>query len=126
MKEVPEDVITCSCHACLSATMAMAPFHGTVNVATRLTSLSHNLVSIVLYRSHKADFFCRRVIPQLIHVKTTKSYHRQLVWFISHIESQCSMVGFAMDGHIRCNYFLMSSLKWAQQVYILWARPVSR
>ena len=49
--------------------------------------------------------------------KTTKSYHRQLVWFISHTESQHNMVGFAMDGHIRRNYFLMSSLKWAQQVY---------
>ena len=46
--------------------------------------------------------------------KTTKSYHRQLVWFISHTESQHNMVGFAMDGHIRRNYFLMSSLKWAQ------------
>ena len=49
--------------------------------------------------------------------KTTKSYHRQLVWFISHTESQHNMVGFAMDGHIRRNYFLMSSLKWEQQVY---------
>ena len=47
-KEVTGEFFLCSCHACLPATMATAPYHGRSMLATRPTSSSHNSVSIVL------------------------------------------------------------------------------